>query len=56
MDDNGELLAVLYPNDFSDGILIKYNLVGKLGTMFEWNQMYNKAIESSDLNHLVLSI
>ena len=56
MTDDGDSLVLIDPNHFIDIILAKYSLVGKLGTMFVYNQMYNKVIEKSDLNHLVSSI
>ena len=56
MDDDGESLVVIDRNHFSDGVLAKYNLIGKPGNMFDWKQLYDKSIESSDLNHLVLTI
>ena len=56
MADNGESLVVIDRNHFSDGILAKYKLIGKPGNMFDWNQLYYKSIQSSDLNHLVPTI
>ena len=56
MADTGESLVSLDRNHFNDGILSKYKLIGTPGNMFDWNQLYDKVIESSDLNHLVPTI
>ena len=56
MADDSDDIVTIDPKHFIDGILAKYGLVGKPGTMLVWNQMYNKVIEKSDLNHLVSSI
>ena len=56
MTDDSDDIVTIDPKHFSGGILAKYGLVGKPGTMFVWNQMYNKVIEKYDLNHLVSSI
>jgi hypothetical protein len=56
MADAGESLVSLDRNQFNDGILPKYNLIGKPGNMFDWKQLYKKSIQSSDLKHLVETI
>ena len=56
MADDSDDIVTIDPKQFIDGILAKYGLVGKPGTMFLWNQMHNKVIEKSDLNHLISSI
>jgi hypothetical protein len=49
-------LVSLDRNQFNDGILPKYKLFGKPGNMFDWKQLYNRSIQSSDPKHLVETI
>ena len=56
MADAGESLVSLDRNQFNDGILRKYNLISKPGNMFDWKQLYNISILSSDIKLLVETI
>ena len=56
MADAGESLVSLDRNHFNDGILSKYKLIGTPGNMFDWNQLYNIPILSSDIKLLVETI
>jgi hypothetical protein len=56
MADTGESLVSLDRNHFNDGILSKYKLIGTPGNMFDWNQLYNIPILSSDIKLLVETI
>ena len=56
MADAGESLVSLDRNHYNDGILSKYKLIGTPGNMFDWNQLYNIPILSSDIKLLVETI
>ena len=53
---DGESLVNIDPCDHICGIFAKYGIVVKEGNKFDWYQLIDKVIQTSELNHLVGSI